>query len=166
MNTLATITNETAVPRSNSVLRSTMPSAIVTTQIVQPVTTSNGRRHARATIHPAARPMRNGAAIRNTSPIADPSSWLRRPMATNTTMTAMSSAAAMRTRAPVTFTSSLGGETAEGALEEQQRVRAVAVVVGVGFEGDDVAEDEEVVAHLVDALGLAVDPRHGSIDDR
>ena len=52
MNTLATITNENAVPRSNSVLRSTMPTAIVTTQIVQPVTTSNGRRHARATIHP------------------------------------------------------------------------------------------------------------------
>ncbi len=64
MNTLATITNENAVPRSKSVLRSTMPRTIVTTQIVQPVIRSNGRRHALATIHPAASPMRNGAAIR------------------------------------------------------------------------------------------------------
>ena len=164
MNTLATMMNETAVPRSKSVLRSTMPSATVTTQIVQPVTSSNGRRHARATIHPVARPMRNGAAIRSTSPKPEPSSWLRRPMATNTRMTAMSSAAAMRTRAPVT--SPLAGESAERALEEQQGVRAVAVVVGIGFEGDDVAEDEEVVSHLVHTLDLAVDPRHRSIDDR
>ena len=134
------------------------------TQIVQPVIKSTGRRHALATIHPTASPMRNGAAIRSTSPKPEPSSWLRRPMATNTTMTAMSSATAMRTRGPVT--SSFGGETAESALEEQQWVRAVAVVVGVCFEGDDVAEHEEVIAHLVHAFDLAVDPRYGTIDDR
>ena len=102
VNTVATITNENAVPRSNNVRRSTIPTAIVTIQITVPVTRLNGCRHARAMLHPAASPMRNGAAIRNTSPIAEPSSWFRRPMATNTTMTAMSSATAMRTRASLT----------------------------------------------------------------
>lgn len=62
--------------------------------------------------------------------------------------------------------SSFGGETAEGALEEQQRVGTVAVVVCIRLEGDDAAEDEVVVTHLVHALGLAVDPRHRPVDDR
>ena len=42
----------------------------------------------------------------------------------------------------------------------------VAVVVGVGVERDDTPEHEEVVAHLVDVVDLAVDPGDGALDDR
>ena len=45
-------------------------------------------------------------------------------------------------------------------------MRTIAVVVGIGVERDDPTEHEEVVAHLVDVLDLAVDPGNGAFDDR
>ncbi len=62
--------------------------------------------------------------------------------------------------------SAFRGEAAQGAFEEQQREWPLAVVVGVGLEGDDPAEHEVMVAHLEHVLDRAVDPGHRPVDDR
>ena len=51
-------------------------------------------------------------------------------------------------------------KSAQSAFEKQQRV---AVVAG---ERDNIAEHEEMVAHLVDLINRAVDPRKRAVDHR
>ena len=77
MKQLATMMNGSAVPRSNTKWRSTMPPATVTTQMTMPVAGDVGDFHARATSQPTARAMRNGAATFSVpTTTLPPSSWL------------------------------------------------------------------------------------------
>ena len=51
-------------------------------------------------------------------------------------------------------------KSSQSAFEEQQRVAVFAC------ERDNIAEHEEMVAHLVDLINRAVDPRKRAVDHR
>ena len=166
MNTVATTTNENAVPRLNNV------SQHHADRDRDDRDHGAGRQAERLPPGPGddpsdCQPDEERRAIRSTSPRPDPSSsfagrWRRtRRRRRRRGRRRPGRDARHVSTSPVVWPSSFGGETAERAFEERQWVRPVAVVIGVGVEGHDVTEDEEVVAHLVHALDLAVDPRHG-----
>ena len=97
VNTVATITKAVAVPSSNTSLRNTMPSATVVTQMIAPVPIATGDFHPRAMSQPTSAAMTNGAAVSMTPAGATPSSWLRRPMVTNTMIPTTSATRDQRT---------------------------------------------------------------------
>lgn len=94
---VATMMNAVAMPRSNTNRRNNKPAITAIAHVATHDLRVNGSRHVRSPIHEMPRAIRNGAATPSTPESAVPSSWLRRPMATNITTATTSTIAAVIT---------------------------------------------------------------------
>lgn len=132
-----------------------MPRTTTDTQTNNPDVGVIGERRTTGMLHAAAIAMRNGAIVVRKPAICEPLLCSFLPMRTKIATTAAS--AAMNRRRDAESGRCKGSQS---AFEKQQWV---AVVAG---ERDNIAEHEEMVAHLVDLINRAVDPRKRAVNHR
>src|ERR1700761_400108 len=125
-----------------------MPRATVASQAATPAgSRASGRRQARDTSHPAARPHRNGQEV-DAIPASDsPLTWLARPMTTKITTQQMSSTAA--TRAGRIRCSLPGGRS----LGDYEEMGTWVIRIAADADGSD-AGPRLAVKDCIDVAGL------------